>query len=392
MGRSLLRNERRLLMVAVFVSWLQPFCQAFASPFAREVTKWLNEMAISWKEATELDESLMQTGLPRDNGSMLLTLGSSSKKDRLLLHCLPSPQTANGCISPTLTRRMTNAACDDGLTIIHLHEDVWRQKGDVVRARLLVRVRGGRRIFARKTTVSRITAKTALPFLQYHHLWSAVRSKYYYGLKDSTNELVAVASFSARRNVKRKGVMHRSHELIRYCSQRDTTVVGGITKLIQKFVVDQKPDDIVTVIDRDWGGGSGWHAIGFETVHIMPPLTMVVDSSGIRRHLVGSGIQHGNTTTNGRLGLPSYVLQELSQLSSASRAFRCLTRHGLYPVHDAGVERLMMLVPESKAAREHDSACTELWNESEPSYATTYYSENSGIAALLKFVNDFSKR
>jgi len=231
-------------------------------------------------------------------------------------------------------------------------------------------------------------------------------------MQQKQEQLVAVASFSSRRKIVRRGQPHKSHELIRFCTQRQIMVVGGISKLLRAFVVDQQPDDIVTVVDRDWGPGDGWHGLGFETVHIMPPLVMVVDSAGKRRHLVGAGIQtppdsssadttDGSTTNDNtlisseRFGLEQYVLDELKALSSPTEAMQCLDRHGYHPVYDVGVERLFMVVPKQQPKQKqkqhlndsNSSAVTnrDLWEQSVPSYTASYYSNNSGIASLLSY-------
>ena len=88
---------------------------------------------------------------------------------------------------------------------------------------------------------------------------------------------MAVASFGPRRRVVRAGKQHSSHELIRFCTLVNGQVVGGLSKLVTHFVREHKADDVVTVIDRDWGAaGSGWHRLGFDTVHVMPSLVMAV--------------------------------------------------------------------------------------------------------------------
>ena len=291
-------------------------------------------------------------------------------------------------------KKMTD--CSDE-PIIHLHEDVWKSKPGIVRSRLLTRLgRTEARIFARKTTSRRINSDAARSFLEEHHLWSSTKAKHSYGLFAADNELVAVATFSKGRTVMRDGIPHKSHELLRFCTRRDETVVGGITKLIKAFVIDQKPDDIITVVDRDWGSASGWHSLGFETVHIMSPLIMVVAAEdGVRRHLVGAGIQHGSSNKNGaRLGLLSHILTELSSITNAVQALECLARHSLYPVYDTGVERLMMLLPNSEASRRvgDTKSGLELWEKSVPSYASSYYSSNSGIAALLKSIEEMDSQ
>ena len=64
----------------------------------------------------------------------------------------------------------------------------------------------------------------------------------------------------------RAGVKHRSYEMIHCCAKRDGHVVGGISKLLKAFIRQHKPDDIITVVDREWGSADkSWHALGFET-------------------------------------------------------------------------------------------------------------------------------
>lgn len=309
------------------------------------------------------------------------------------------------------------------ISIIHLHEDVWYSKTDIVQCRLRTRLLGSntnnnnnnsyRRIYARKTKVKRIDAGTAIPFLQKHHLWSATKARYYYGLflpsskgkigakttsdagSNDNDELVAVATFSTKRKILRGTTVTRSHELIRFCSRVDSVVIGGITKLIRAFIKEQEPvDDIVTVVDRDWGPGDGWHAIGFETIHVSAPLFMVV-KDGIRRHLVGAGIKNNdvlgsssatksNEISTGRPGIEEHVFEELASLNTHEEALNCLERNDYYPVYDAGVERLVMSL--SNAQSSAASSSFEETSMQDSTYAATYRTNNSGISAILGHV------
>lgn len=353
-------------------------------PYESDVTNWLNSEHILCKKlvfATLLRDANAPLLSPKSRS--ILELEAAGDRPPVLLHLLASPTSAEECVHPLLAKKMTDSSPQ---SIFHLHQDVWRAKRNIVCDRLLMRLgRFRTRIFARKTSVCRIQQDVAREFLEENHLWSSTRAKHNYGLFDCNETLVAVATFSKCRTVMRNGITHKSHELLRFCTRRDGTVVGGITKLIKAFVVDQQPDDIVTVVDRDWGKGDGWHSLGFETVNTMSPLVMVV-KDGARHHLVGAGIQNENKGSGGRLGLPSNVLEELSFITNAEQARECLARHGYYPVYDTGVERLMMLVPNSKAMQQRGSDCRaiDLWKTSVPTYASSYYSQNAGIAAVLK--------
>ena len=355
--------------------------------FVQSVTSWLEHEGMICANA---DPKLF----PQTNHPVLqvstVDKDESSTQRALLLHLLASPNSLEECVSSTCTREMLQQSTDSPL--IHLHQDVWNAKQDIVQSRLLMRFgKYKSRLYARQTIAKRIDATTALDFLEEHHLWSAVKSKYYYGLytTKSPSSLVAVATFSSRRKVTRDGLPHRSHELIRFCTRRDGMVVGAISKLIKAFITDQQPDDIVTVVDRDWGPGDGWHQLGFQTVHVMPPLPMAISGKdGMRRHLVGAGIQSNNNTgsntstrSTGRLGLDDVLLEELHSQNTYEGAIHCLAQHQYYPVYDAGVERLLLIVS-NQQEQSHQSAM-KLWQNSVPTYASTYYSSNTGIQSLL---------
>ena len=407
--------------------------------FFRTVSSWLDDENIAWQQLTE-------KVFPRDISISNPIIEVTTPSTLYYLHILQSPTTMNGCLSPTCTRDMTNYvqylnsnARDDEMidqslpatpktkiiSIIHLHEDVWYSKTDIVHCRLRTRLLGGggggggggiyyRRIYARKTIAKRIDAGMAIPFLQKHHLWSSTKARYYYGLflREDEDELVAVATFSTKRKILRGTRVTRSHELIRFCSRADAAVIGGITKLIRTFIKEQEPvDDIVTVVDRDWGPGDGWHSIGFETLHVSAPLFMVV-KDGIRRHLVGAGIKknnndiqssasgpnnNSNDISTGRPGIDEHVLEELASLNTHEEALHCLGQYEYYPVYDAGVERLVMVVLPNAQSQSISAASSEEKSMQESAslqeaecvpatYAATYRTNNSGISAILGHV------
>lgn len=241
-----------------------------------------------------------------------------------------------------------------------------------------------------KTNVKRIDSGTAIPFLQTNHMWSATKARYYYGLflpskEDNSDDdiLVAVATFSNKRKIQIGNVKSRSVELLRFCTRANDTVVGGISKLTKAFInAHNQPDSpinyLITVVDRDWGPGDGWHSIGFSTLHVMSPLLMLV-KDGIRHHLVGAGVSDKKDTKTqlGRLGVEKHVLEELKSATNHEEALRCLGESMYYPVYDAGVERLIMTVPKSHIL---DTGSII------PSYGASYSSNNTGISSLLSNV------
>ena len=121
----------------------------------------------------------------------------------LRLRLLPTPRRSEDRLDPGSSARLTDAAEAEGSSIIHLHEDTWRLRGNIVRDRLLNRVQATQRVFARKTKARPIAAEEAIAFLDDHHLWGPTNAKYAYGLF-LQDELVAVATFTKRKLVKRR--------------------------------------------------------------------------------------------------------------------------------------------------------------------------------------------
>ena len=89
-----------------------------------------------------------------------------------------------------------------------------------------------------------------------------IKGKYKYGL-EKDGLLVAVISFGKACPIHRDGEIYRSHELLRYCSILNHTVVGGLSKLIQHFVNQQNPEDIMTYVDKEWSTGNSLIKLGF---------------------------------------------------------------------------------------------------------------------------------
>jgi len=76
---------------------------------------------------------------------------------------------------------------------------------------------------------------------------------------------VAVATFSNARRWQKGGRTVSSYEWIRYASLEGCRVTGGMGKLLQAFIDDVHPDDIMTYADLSWpDGGEVYKTLGFE--------------------------------------------------------------------------------------------------------------------------------
>ena len=179
--------------------------------------------------------------------------------------------------------------------IIHLWEDVYLSKTDLVESRILAMLGKFNRLHARHCFIERIDKPTADNFLKINHLQGSVKAKFKYGLflksqyierffnsvvcGDTDNgiqspqpKLIAVATFSGARTMKigeRAGT--RSFELIRFATLQNYVVVGGMDKLLKAFIVEHQPDDIMSYADRDWSDGRSYDKLGFTKIENTSP-------------------------------------------------------------------------------------------------------------------------
>lgn len=124
--------------------------------------------------------------------------------------------------------------------------------------------------------VQRITKPEAAEFLTRNHRLGDTTCRFRYGLftKRTTGAsetaipegtLVAVATFSNARRWKKEESTISSYEWIRYASIDGIRVTGGMGKLLQAFIEDIHPDDIMTYADLSWpDGGEVYRTLGFK--------------------------------------------------------------------------------------------------------------------------------
>lgn len=231
-------------------------------------------------------------------------------------------------------QQLSESFSAEGKRIIHLWEDVWHQKPAVVLSRLRALMGQSVRIPARLTQVQRIDRPTLDQFLSTHHLQVVTQSKYKYGLflparyfrvlpdafkatylsNETDERLVAVATFSHPRTITRDGLPFRSFEMVRFANHLDTTVVGGIDKLLKAFVTDQyalHPPaaghpfiDIMTYADRDWSDGRSYERLGFTRLDLTPPQQFWIRPGEWTRyypHRLPEGLSEAEMTAHGYL-------------------------------------------------------------------------------------------
>ena len=154
----------------------------------------------------------------------------------------------------------TNLCKEKGIELIHIFEDEWIEKQDIVKS--IIKNKLGlieNKIYARECVIKEVDKEEALLFLMNNHLQESVICKYFYGLY-LKNELVQLVGIGKSRF--NKGY---EWELIRSCSKIDTVVIGGFNKLMRHVIDTLNIDNIVSYVDKRYFNGKGykdWALIG----------------------------------------------------------------------------------------------------------------------------------
>ena len=181
---------------------------------------------------------------------------------------------------------------------IRLWEDDYLHHKEVVDSRVLSIIGISQRIYARETLVKAISQTDLKKFLVVNHLNVPIAAKHKYGLFYQ-QELVAVAAFSRYCPIQDNGITYKSHELIRYCSLLNTTVVGGLSKLISHFEQDKNPEHIMTYVDREWSDGGSYQKLGFTIVAETPPQQFWLSPTKCER-IATNYLPHGKSASEMR--------------------------------------------------------------------------------------------
>jgi hypothetical protein len=71
------------------------------------------------------------------------------------------------------------------------------------------------------------------------------------------------------------------YELLRYSSDLDTVVVGGASRLFNRFVQENTPSSIISYCDLRWGTGNLYTNLKFVKVSDTPPNYFYVKSDNL---------------------------------------------------------------------------------------------------------------
>lgn len=164
----------------------------------------------------------------------------------------------------------TELCNDNGIFLIHIFDDEWEFKNNIVKHRLKhILNLSNEKIYARKCEIKEVSTKNAREFCEKYHIQGYGVSRIKLGLYYN-NDLVSLMTFSVP-NIS-KGSNNKENniwELNRYCSS--INVVGGASKLLSYFKNNYEWDKIISYADRRWSKGDLYYKLGFELVNYTSP-------------------------------------------------------------------------------------------------------------------------
>lgn len=148
------------------------------------------------------------------------------------------------------------------ISLFNIWEHLWIDKKDIIKSMIHSKIGLNSRIYARKCIVDNVSNNDFSNFMNTNHLQgnvgSSVKIGLYYG-----GCLVCAIGFNRNKTYE--------WEISRLASLSGFTVVGGISKLINKFVNDYNPGSIMTYASMDYSDGESYKKVGFDVIGTSNP-------------------------------------------------------------------------------------------------------------------------
>jgi len=143
-----------------------------------------------------------------------------------------------------------------GIQLIHVFEDDWLYKQDIVKSIILIKLGVLNKIYARECVVKEIVDKKIVrEFLDLNHIHGYNCADINIGLFYNEN-LVSVVSFRNSKN--------DEYEMFRFCNKINYNIVGGIEKMLNYFTDLYNFKKIINYVDRSYFNIDNFLKIGFK--------------------------------------------------------------------------------------------------------------------------------
>lgn len=170
--------------------------------------------------------------------------------------------------------KMKTDMCEkQGVFLLHVFGYEWSYRKDVIFS-MIRNILGKNtcKIYARKCTIDTVDDNTSAQFLNENHRQGYCRSSIKLGLYYE-GELVSLMTFGHTRVGigKLKNDSEKTFELLRFCNRKNTSVIGGASKLFKHFLQGYQIDKIVSFSDRAHTKGNLYRTLGFHITNVSQP-------------------------------------------------------------------------------------------------------------------------
>ena len=219
----------------------------------------------------------------------------------------------------------TKGCEQQGIQLLHIFENEWLDpvKNDIWKSVISHKLGCNSVIYARNTVVREISSSDCYAFCEQNHLQGGCRSSKNLGLFTKDNELVAIMSF-------RKPRFNPAYdwELIRYCSKKYVSVVGGASKLLKHFR-KLNSGSIISYANRRWSTGDLYEALGFSFVRETAPNYFYYKTI--------DGVTPENLELHSRLEFQKHKLaSKLEHFDANKSEFDNMYQNGYRSIYDCG--------------------------------------------------------
>jgi len=208
----------------------------------------------------------------------------------------------------------TEKCINKNIHLIHIFQDDWEYKSDIIKSRILNLLNKSNKIYARKCNIKIVSNKDKIQFLNTNHIQGNCVSKYNLGLYFN-NELVSLMTFGER-----KITGSFNMELLRFCNKLNTTIVGGASKLFKYFINNYEYINIISYADRSWSNGNLYEQLGFTFIKNTTP----------NYYWIMNGLKEN------RFNFRKDKLIKNNLLIEGETEVSCMHRLGYYRIYDSG--------------------------------------------------------
>ena len=157
----------------------------------------------------------------------------------------------------------TNFFTKREIKLIHIWEDDWDIKSDIIKSQIKNWLGLSNRIWARNCHVKEVNVSDSIEFLNKNHIQGGIGSNLKLGLYYK-NELISLMTFDNLEG--RKRMTTGNWNINRFCNKLGSTVVGGASKIFKYFIKNYEVKRVISYSDKDWSTGGLYEKLNFTKI------------------------------------------------------------------------------------------------------------------------------